>query len=73
MIWYGSDADWQVFNMSLPLAAHLKELDSTPLLAIDGHLEGKVGLGHADKSVDAVNALELWVQVTGFVLLLAKF
>ena len=58
--------------MRLPLAAHLKELDSAPLLTVDGNLERQVGLGHADESVDAVNGMELGVQVTRFVLLLAQ-
>ena len=65
-----SHTDWQVFNMSLPLGAHLEKLHSVPFLTVDRHFQGVV-FGHTDQSVDAVNTLEFGVGVSCLVLLLA--
>ena len=66
-----SHTDWQVFNMSLPLRAHLEKLDSIPFLTVDGHLQRMV-FRHTDQPVDAVNTLEFGVGVSGLVLLLTN-
>ena len=64
-----SHTDWQVFNMSLPLRAHLEKLDSVPFLTVDCNLQWVV-FRHTDQPADAVNTLELGVRVSGLVLLL---
>ena len=64
-----SHTDWQVFNMSLPLRAHLEKLDSIPLLTVDCHLHGVI-FGHTDQPADPVNTLEFGICVSALVLLL---
>ena len=63
LAWQCSNTDWQEFNMSLPLRAHLKKLDSIPFLTVDGHLHGVI-FSHTDQPVDPVNTLEFGVRVS---------
>ena len=52
-------ADWQVFDVRLPLAAHLEKLDTTPILTVYCNFERLVRLRHTDQPYDSVNILEL--------------
>ena len=60
--------------MGLPLSGQLEELHTGPFVAIDGHPERCVRLGHADHPGDPFDLLHLLpLFLSGLLFLLSQF